>query len=112
MNKLEEKIISAWESETYEIPKYVLCRHNQKTYFTISDNQTVFFFMSMTKKVFVAVKSKCEIVRYGGIILYLIKDSSALQIVSCANDLTPIQIFVSDEIVGRYGLEANEHEEK
>ena len=81
-----KNIKNEWgKQDSISIPKIFFCIHNQKWYLTISDNKTIYKFLSFEGKTFVAAKSSVKIEKtQDNIEYYKIKEFDDLQVVSCS----------------------------
>jgi len=74
-----DKIRAAWAASTFQpVPEVYLAQYEDGLYATITDNSTVFTFMSQTAHVYTCVRSKCIVQHLpDGSDIYIIMDSAA-----------------------------------
>jgi len=100
LTEKNKKILeNSWnDNDKFQKPEILFCKHNDKWYLTISDDKTIFHFMSLKGKAFVATKSNCKIKTKNNIDYYNIKEFHHLQIITCSNLRLDIENFVEENI--------------
>jgi hypothetical protein len=86
IEEVEKQIKKEWRgfvSNKYTEPNIYFCRCDNQWFATMSDNLTICYFMSMTGKVYTAVKRKCEEEIKDGIRYYVIDNPYFMKAMSC-----------------------------
>jgi hypothetical protein len=86
-----------WAQSGQPVPRHLFCRYRGEVFATISDHESVCLFMSQSRSIFAAVRSKC-IPNGSG---YEIPEDLALQIISCPSKkhYSNLEKFVMDSIL-------------
>ena len=86
----------------YKKPKILVAVYLGQTYITISDHESVFFFVSKLKQVHAAVGFKCHEMKIDGGLttIYNITEPESLQMVSCSENkaFSPLSEFVNNNL--------------
>lgn len=99
-NFIREKWLEFAEERDITPPKIYFCLHSDIWYLTISDNTTIYKFLSLDGKgIYAAAKSNCDIIKENGIRIYLIEEFDELQIITCRSFKDEKGIFAKENIV-------------
>lgn len=108
---IENVMYNLWEEFSMEneeviIPKAFFCRHQGKTYITMDDSKSIFYFYSFRGKIFVAAKRFCKIVKINNITYYDIENYDELQVISCRNQIDDVrEPFITKKLKSFLALE-------
>src|SRR5437870_1152010 len=77
-----------WLRSGLPVPSVLLGHYAGKWYVTTSDDSSICYFASAKGKIYVAIKTKCQVAKSGDLPDYVINEPGALQVISCNRPIT------------------------
>lgn len=98
-----------WINSTIDspMPECLLAVYDKNWFFVLSDNKSIIYIMSEFKKIYVVVKSKCNVIVINGVKIYQIQDTDddraipgkkAIRPFSCTALKHPLEINMAEII--------------